>query len=141
MRAARRRADRVKRAITFFSSFRTKQTDRKKKKTSLLRSQKSMIEFTDLLHLLLPFLIVIEPALHHLALLRPDTELPVPASRISDRQNPHPVSFAGFATRTTLLVEDRAFQQRPAQDLLGTWQAGHDLAAFLDNVFLLHLYQ
>ena len=100
-----------------------------------------MIEFADLFHFALPFLIVVEPALHHLALLGPDAELPVTASGISDSQNPDYVTLAGFTARTTLAVEDGAFEQGPAQDLLRGRQSGQDLAALVDNLLLLHLYQ
>src|SRR6266478_2918541 len=98
-----------------------------------------MIEFTDLFHPALPFLIVIQPALNHLALFRVDTELPVTTARIAHRQNPHLVPFTRFTTRTTFLVKDGTFQQRSPEDLLRRRQLGHNLPALLDYFLVLHL--
>jgi len=100
-----------------------------------------MIEFTDLFHLALPFLIVVQPALHHLPLLRPDTELPVPASRISNGENPDLVTFALLTACATLAVENGALDQGTAQELFGDRQGGDDSSALLNSLFLIHLLE
>jgi hypothetical protein len=81
---------------------------------SFFRSQKSMVKFADLFYLALPFLVVVEPALHHLSLFGADTELPVTATRIGDRQNPDFVAFAPLTARAAFAVEHGTFQQGTA---------------------------
>src|ERR1700722_4971854 len=117
MPAASRRGCRVKDTAAFVSSLRTKHKKRKKRDL-FLGSQKNMVEFTDLFHLALPFPIVVQPVLHHLSLLGPDTELLVATSRISDGEHVHLVSFALFTARTALAMEDGALDQGTPQDFL-----------------------
>src|SRR5258706_8278232 len=108
MRGASRQVTEAEREEALVSSSKMKRHGRKKKDL-LFCTQQRVIELADLFHPALPFLIVGQPAFHHLPLLRPDAELPVTASRISHRQNQNLVPLSGFAARTTLAVKDRAF--------------------------------
>ena len=81
-----------------------------------------MIEFADLLHFALPFLIVVQPALYHIALFGTDAELAVAATRIGNRENPYLMTFALLAARAAPLVEDGPLHQRPAQHLFRSGQ-------------------
>src|ERR1700740_2133163 len=100
-----------------------------------------MIEFTDLFHLALPFLIVVQPALHHLPLLGSDAELLVPTSRISDGENRDLMTFAPLTTGAALAVKDGALDQRTAQNFFGQRQGGQNSAALLNSLLLIHLLE
>jgi len=81
-----------------------------------------MIQFADLFHLALPFLVVVQPTFYLFSLLGPDAELPVLPSWIRYRQNPHLMSFTRLTPDAAFAVKDRAFEQRTAQHLFGRGQ-------------------
>ena len=105
-----------------------------KKDPLLFRSQESVIEFADLFHFLFPRLIVIQPALDHLALLGTDTELTIAASGVGDGENQHLMALSCPAAGAALAMEDVAFQQRSAQYLLRGRQGSGDLTALADDL-------
>src|SRR5688572_30184966 len=98
-----------------------------------------MVEFADLLHFALPFLVVVQPTLNHLSLFGPNTELPVLSARIGYRQNPDPVPFTRLTPSTAFPVKDCPLDQRSPQDFFRGGQGRRDLPAPLDSFLLLHL--
>jgi hypothetical protein len=77
-----------------------------KKRDLLFNAQKLVVEFADLFHFAFPLLVIIQPALYHLALLRTDTELPIAASWIGDGQYPDLMPGSGIASGASLSMED-----------------------------------
>jgi len=70
-----------------------------------------MIQFADLFHLALPFVIVIQPTLDRLALLGANTELAIAPSRVGHGQDPDLVALSCLTARATLAMKDGALEQ------------------------------
>jgi len=76
-----------------------------RKKKLLLGSQKNVIEFADLFHFALPFLVVVQPLLHHHPLFWPNTELAIAAARL--RSVPRPYALLQTHNESSLYDETR----------------------------------
>lgn len=60
-------------------------------------------------------MVILDPLLHHLLLLRTKTNVPDFATGFAHRQNQNRVAFASIALGTSGFMTDYAFQQRTAQ--------------------------
>ena len=83
-----------------------------RKKKLLLGSQKNVIEFADLFHFALPFLVVVQPLLHHHPLFWPNTELAIAAARIGYGQYQGPMPFSRRTTRAAFTRKHGSLDQR-----------------------------
>jgi len=98
-----------------------------------------MVEFADTFQLLPEFVVVSQPPLDTLFLLGPDADLLVPASGVIDGENQGRVSAAPGAGLATLLMPNRAFEQRAAQNLAGRIDRMSQLIALACRILIFHL--
>ncbi len=100
-----------------------------------------MIEFADAFQFLFQFVIVSQPALHALLLIGPDADLLVSSPGVVDRENQSRVSLAAGAGLTTLLMPNRALEQRTTQNLGRRTDGVGQLIALADGVLVIHLHR
>lgn len=106
----------------------------------LLRSQQSVVKFTDALQGGLEFLVVAQPLLDHGLLFGAEADLPGASTRITDGQYPDGVALSVGTDRTTGAMADVAVEQRAPEDLGGGWQSCGELGTLTGDCRLLHHY-
>lgn len=82
-------------------------------------------------------MIVLDPLLHNVLLLRTQADMTDFASRFADRQNQDWMAFATITLGTTRLMSDRPLQQGSTQQFRGG-QIGRQFLTPTEGLFVFH---